>query len=75
MRADEAITQCRIDFGSYYEKINAEYINKIRYERLMAKARYFNELAFSSAYPPYIEQVSRIADKCKERAMNIKECM
>lgn len=84
MRADESIDYGYVGLPLYDELI--DYINQLRYERLMEKARRYraesnNELCVKfywdiTEYKPtneIIEQLSRIAEAYEARAKRIKE--
>lgn len=73
MRADKPIR-----FYDLYGNGNAEladYINKLRYERLMAKAKYFRSECLDNHFVPYGERCERIAEAYEARANKIKEYM
>lgn len=73
MRADEPITWIEVETQSSFS--NRNYINQLRYERLMAKARCFEEISKNPLYIPKLNQAYRIAEAYEERAKRIKEVM
>lgn len=81
MRADEPFTD--VDTNKIFMP---KYINQLRYERLMAKARYFwcksceIEMADQAGYAQHklmkrMEQCCRIAEAYEARAKRIKDGM
>lgn len=72
IRADEAITIGDVEFIGEIQA--ADYINQLRYERLMAKAAFFaGEAPNYGFYSSYYERCTRIAEAYEARAKRIKE--
>lgn len=81
MRADEAITIGDVEYIGEIQ--SADYINKLRYERLMAKALFLKELKYNGDYfyssvgsktwEEIEMQLSRISRAYEARAKRIKE--
>lgn len=82
MRADEPIRFCEDIVPMINKSKTADYINQLRYERLMAKAEIYRhwvglyvDLQTECNYKKYKEKCERIALALEARAKRIKEGM